>query len=473
MTPWILWCLLLLTALPLPAAQTAGSGSVQGRVCVIPIREDIGTPLVFLVRRGVKMAIQGEAEVLVLDMDTNGGSVDRTEEIIEILGQFKGRTLTYVNRRAFSAGAFIALATQKIYMAPEGVIGAAAPIMVGPGGGVENLNPTVEAKMSSAVAAMVRASAEKNGHNLDVADAMVRKSRALVIEGEVLNKEGEILTLTSQGAAKRYGNPPKPLLSAGTFPTLDDLLKSVESGVESRIVVEPTGWEQVGSFLGSQAVASLLLLAGIVGLYIEFKTPGFGLPGILGLTSFGLYFLGGYIAGLSGAGWALVFFLGVVCVGLELFVFPGTFVAGITGVLLMIVSLVMALVDTYPKPGSLIPSLPEGDFLLLPAKTVVIAFLGAAAAIAILNRFLPKTSLYGHLVSHTASGSATELAFEHTRQALLGREGVTTSALRPGGKGRFGDEWVDVISRGEMIDKGVRVKIVGFSGVEAVVEPLT
>ena len=74
--------------------------------------------------------------------------------------------MTYVNDRAFSAGAFIAVGTQRIYMAPQSVIGAAAPIMISPtGGGVEKMPDTYEAKMTSAVRALVRTQAEKNGYN--------------------------------------------------------------------------------------------------------------------------------------------------------------------------------------------------------------------------------------------------------------------------------------------------------------------
>src|SRR5881628_2746153 len=96
------------------------------KVYILPIREDIMPPLVYLVRRGVKEAMEAKADLLVLDMETNGGRLDTTREIISILEQFTGDTVTYVNKDAFSAGAFIAVATRKIYMAPGSVIGAAA-----------------------------------------------------------------------------------------------------------------------------------------------------------------------------------------------------------------------------------------------------------------------------------------------------------------------------------------------------------
>ena len=124
------------------------------RVFILPVREDIMTPLVYVVRRGVKEAMEAKADLLLLDMETNGGQANSTLEIMDILSQFKGQTVTYVNRNAYSAGMFIAVATQRIYMAPESVIGAAAPIMMSPGGmGVQDMPSTIKAKMTSALSA--------------------------------------------------------------------------------------------------------------------------------------------------------------------------------------------------------------------------------------------------------------------------------------------------------------------------------
>lgn len=189
-------------------AATPSDPATAKKVYILPIREDIMPPLVFLVRRGVKEAMDDQADLLVLDMETNGGRVDTTEKIIEILGRFKGQTATFVNRKAFSAGAFISVATQKIYMAPQSVIGAAAPILMMPGAGVEKMPDTMEAKMTSGIKALVRATAKKNGHNPDVVEAMIDKTKELKIGDTVLNKEGQILTLTNDEAEKTYGDPP-------------------------------------------------------------------------------------------------------------------------------------------------------------------------------------------------------------------------------------------------------------------------
>ena len=446
--------------------EIAAGGSRQ--VYVLPVRDDIAPPIVYLLRRGVKEAMEAGAELLVLDMETNGGRFDSTKEIIQILDQFEGLTVTYVNRDAYSAGAFIAVATKQIYMAPQSVIGAAAPIMMSPGGGgVDQMPATMEAKMTSAVAARVRASAEKNGHNTQVVEAMINKNKRLEIDGQVLNEEGQILTLTDVEAARKYGDPPKPLFSLGTVRDIETLVEDLGFGDAVVVRVEPTGAERLASWLNM--LSPVLLLIGIVGIYFEIKTPGFGLPGIAGLIAFALYFLGSYVAGFSGMEWVLIFVLGLVLVALEFFLFPGTIFVGLAGAGLMLLALVMAVVDIYPGG----PALPSIGQLRLPMTQILVAMLGAIVVAWGLGLVLPKTPLYEHLVSSSTSGerNVTELARVHLLQ--VGQVGVTTSPLRPGGKARFGDQILDVISQGELVDRGQKVRIIGHSGSEAVVEVLS
>ena len=472
-----LLAVLIPALIPSTAVAAEVSTNAAKKVYILPIRDDIMPPLVYLVRRGVKEAMEAKADLLVLDMETNGGRVDTTREIISILNEFKGDTVTFVNKDAFSAGAFIAVATKQIYMAPESVIGAAAPIIMSPGGdGVEKMPDTYEKKMTSAVKAMVRTTAEKNGHNIAVVEAMIDKTRGLVLtnvtaeatNAVVIAKEGDILTLTNTEAEKEYGNPPKRLLSSGTVKDLDTLIAQLGYAGATTHRVDPTGMEKIGSWLNM--ISPLLLIIGIAGVYIEFKTPGFGLPGIVGITAFALYFLGGYVAGLSGAEWVVVFVLGLALIIVELFVYPGTIIIGMLGATLMLAALIMAMVDLYPAttPGVL-PSMPSLDKFELPLKNLGIATLGGGLAIWIASLLLPKTPMYRAMVSQSATGMKTEALLEAKQKSLQGQIGVTTSALRPGGKAQFGDAIIDVISQGDMLPKGTRVQVIGSSGAEAIV----
>jgi membrane-bound serine protease (ClpP class) len=399
-------------------------------------------------------------------MDTHGGRVDVTEEIIQIISQFKGTTATYVNRKAFSAGAFISVATQKIYMAPESVIGAAAPIMLAPGGGTTALPDTVEAKMTSGISALIRATAQKNGHNVEVVEAMIDKNKVLKIDGETLNEKGKILTLTNREAEKKYGDPAKPLLSLGTFESIDALLDSLGYKSAPRIEIKATGAENAAFWLNK--ISPLLLIIGIIGVYIEFKTPGFGAPGIVGIIAFVLYFIGPFIAGISGLEWVLLFTLGLGLLIAEVFIFPGTLALGFIGGALMAISIFMALVDVYPG----MPALPSISQLRRPAQVLSWAALGVVAGVLILSRLLPETTIYRNLVSVSASGVKSVVTSEQRLRSLIGENGVATSPLRPGGKASIGGEIVDVITQGEMIPKGAKVRVVGYSGRDAVVEQL-
>jgi membrane-bound serine protease (ClpP class) len=471
MTRWLVLALILIFSLPGLNPRLHGAEDSGQVVYIIPIRENIMPPLVYLVRRGVKEAMEANADALVLDMETNGGRVDTTEKIIQILGQFPGLTATYVNTKAFSAGAFISFATQNIYMAPQSIIGAAAPVLMTPGAsGTQEMPDTMEVKTTSAVAALVRAQAEKNGHNVEVADAMVKKTKELIIDGKVLNERGQILTLTNREAEEEYGDPPRPLLSAGTVNSIDALLADLGMANARQVYVTPTGAEKIGFWIN--AISPLLLLVGMVCLYIEFKTPGFGIFGIAGILAFGLYFLGGYVAGLSGAGWILVFILGLILLGLEFFVFPGTFVAGFAGVALILVALVMAMVDIYP--GVPLPSVPlSTESLRDSLQNLLFAMIGSVVIAAILFRLLPHTPVYGALVSQGASGEASVREQEQRHAALHGQVGTTISPLRPGGKAQFGENIVDVMSQGELIPPGQKVRVIGRRGTEALVEAVS
>lgn len=462
---WLLGLLILGGAVS-PAQTNAPDAKTGTKIYILPIREDIMPPLVYVVRRGVKEAMEANAEAIILDMNTDGGRVDVTEEIIGIISKFKGATYTYVNDRAFSAGAFISVATQKIYMAPQSVIGAAAPIMMSPtgGGGAEKLNETFEAKMTSAIRALVRTQAEKNGHNIEVIEAMIDKTKELIIEEEVLNKEGNILTLTDRQAAKEYGDPSKPLLSSGTVESLDALISLLGYEGAERVEVQPTGAEKLGTWINK--IGPILLIIGMVGLYIEFKTPGFGLPGIVGIIAFAIYFLGGYVAGYSGSVWALLFVLGLVLVAVELFVFPGTFIAGASGIVLMLVALVMGMVDMYPGTPAM-PTLPDLQVPLRDLTIAIVISFGIAIALA---GFLPKTRLFHNLVSETASGVSSVEQIESQLSSRIGQTGVAIATLCPGGKARFDDQLLDVITRGEMVERGKPVKIIGHTGSNAIVQ---
>jgi len=209
-------------------------------------------------------------------------------------------------------------------------------------------------------------------------------------------------------------------------------------------------------------------LIGIVGIYIEMKTPGFGLPGIAGVAGFLLYFLGGYIAGLSGWEWTVVFLIGLGLFIVEIFVLPGTIFIGLIGGAMMLAALVMAMVDLYPGT----PSLPSFGQMREPLLRVLLSAALSIVVMVILSRVMLKTPMMSRMVDQGASGYRSDRQLVTVQSSRLGRVGKAVSILRPGGKARFEEEILDVVTQGEMIERGAAVRIIGFSGPEAVVEKI-
>ena len=463
-----------------PDDAPLGQAAAQKKVYVVPVREDIMPPILYVIRRGVKEAMAAEADCLILDMETNGGRVDITEEIFDIIGKFKGETVTYVNKDAYSAGAFIAVATEKIYMAPQSVIGAAAPIMMSPTGGVSEMPSTMEVKMNSAIRAKIRTQAEKNGYAVDVVEAMVDKTKKLERDGKIICEEGDILTLTNLEAEAKYGEATTRLLSSGTVESIDALIIALGYDGAQRVDVEPLGVEELGTWIN--AISPILLLIGIIGLYIEFKTAGFGVFGAVGIAALVLYFFGGYVSGMAGIEWVGIFVVGVALVAVELFLLPGTIFIGLIGVVCMFVALIMGMTDLYPNmpwfpagegKGNSMPQIEGTHFALpdfsRPIRDLLIAFALSVPIIWALAKYLPQTAFFAAFTSSAASGVESVAAVAAELESCLGQAGTSTMPLNPGGKVMFGDALCNVITQGEMIAAGTPVKVIGHRGSDLLV----
>jgi membrane-bound serine protease (ClpP class) len=448
---------LLACLLAFLAAPGVVRAAPPGPVVVIPIKTEISAAQFFFLRRALKEAERAEASAVVLDMDTYGGEVRAANDSMDALLKTRVPTYIYINPRAISAGALIALATQKIYMAPSAVIGAAAPVT----SGGEDLPKTMTDKTVSALSAMARAAAEKNGHRPEVADAFISKDREVKIGDVVVHKADSLLTLSASEATKLYDN--QPLLAAGLADSLEEMLKS--AGLTGAVqTIEPSGFEQAAFWITS--LAPLFLLGGMLGAYIEFKTPGFGLPGILSLCCFVIFFTGHYLAGLAGWEVGVFFFLGLLLVLGELILHPGTILPGVAGLLLMVGAVLWAMIDRYPGE----PFLPTTQMLARPLWNLGLALLLAILAGWVLAKYLPKTSFYHRIVLlSTVHGSPATAAAPRASAVQIGQSGTAHSMLRPAGKAEFGGQTVDVVTEGDFIDPGTAVRVVAMDGLRVVV----
>src|SRR6202162_3980654 len=435
----------------------------KGDVVVVPLRGEISPSLLMFLRRAEKLVETNGASAIIFEMNTYGGRLDAAEEITSVLNHAKIPTYTYINSNAGSAGALVALATQHIYMAPVSAIGAAAPVLATG----EDLPLTEREKTISYWSALIRGSALKNGHNPDIGEAFMNKDKEVKIGDRVIHAKGTLLTLNTQKAMEKING--NPLFADGVAESIADLAKKAD--LKGNVVsIKPTGFEQLALWL--TALAPLLLLGGIIGAYLEFKIPGASLPGIISAICFALFFLGHYLAGL--AGWEVValFVLGLSLVIIEIMFFAhSTIVFGVLGVLLMLASMLWAMIDRYPEQ----PFFPTGEMLAVPLRNLFIALISSALVIALLARYLPRTSVYRRFALMTSNPPGPSLAgaprdFATAIDLSPGTEGISLSILRPSGKARLLTQIIDVVTQGEFIPSNTSITVVRRDGMRVVVK---
>lgn len=430
------WVLLLVAAAA-PAWAQAG-----GAVYRIPVTGVVDMGLASFVERGLREAQDAGARAVVLDMDTPGGRVDAAQQIADAVDDADVPVYTYVNRRALSAGALIALATRGIYMRPGSTLGAATPVT---GEGAK-----ASEKVVSAMRSEFRSLAESRGLDARVAEAMVDEEVA--IPGVV--ERGKLLTL-STGDAERLGY---------AEPVADwDALMARLDGTGARVVDAEVNWaERVVRFLTHPMVSPFLLSLGFLGLLIEIKTPAFGLAGLAGLTSLGLFFGSHLLVGL--AGWEAIILLGagVVLLLAEALVIPGFGVAGVLGAVAVAASIFLSLVGSAPTVVDLLVALQ------------VVGTAGVITAVVTwqLLKRLPQDRRADSLLHQTAMTRERGYTSSRRRDDLIGLEGLALTDLRPAGTARIGDERIDVVSTGSWVQAGTPVRVVGAEGYRHVVEPV-
>ncbi|MEO0794037.1 MAG: hypothetical protein AAFX93_02685 [Verrucomicrobiota bacterium] len=432
-------------------------------VYVVPIEGPITDPQLFILRRALKEAIANDVEIVLIDMDTPGGALNVTLEMMEALDKFNGQSMTFVNSEAMSAGSYISVATDHIWMAPKAIIGAAEAVA----GGGQDIPESMQRKLDSYLRAKIRTfDKEDYRYRSDVLRAMMDPNFELVIDNKIIKREGELLSLTAAEAYALYGTPPQPLLADGIAEDIDDLLtQKLGAGNYQIKTFEVTWSENLAKWF--QTISPVLLGLGILLLYFEAQTPTFGVLGMAGACMLLLVFTSNYFAGLAGHEEILFFVVGVILIGVEIFLIPGTLISGLLGALLVVGSLLWAMADIWPEGSDgfeISPKVfyePVGQL----AWGFLITFLGVIA----LLKFVPKRWFHGGIILSSNVGDEASVlesggrSIDEEKGSALpepGTRGQAITDLHPGGQIDIGGRLFQARLNIGSLDKGAQVEVI-------------
>ncbi len=424
----------------------------------IPIQGTIDLGLPPFINRMLQEAKSMDAEVVVFDINTFGGRVDAATQIKDAILGADIKTVAYVNRRAISAGALITLSCEQVYMAGGGLIGAATAVDMSGKKGSEKVISFMREEMAS--------TAEKRGRNKDIARGMVDEELAfthLVINGDSVlvddiegQKEGKLISLTTDQAIK-YG------IADGSVETIDALLDSLGYSTAELIETSENWSEKIVRFLTDPVVASLLTTFGFLGILFELQSPGWGIPGFVGLACLILSLSVSYIAELATMSDMLFVFAGLGLILLEMLVIPGFGIVGLGGIGFMLYGLYLLL----------LPDIPVGEEIMEQAMDgFIIGLIGAVIGLVLLIRLMMKTKFWDQLTSPDIQKKEDGYSNTQGWETLDGLTGIADTDLHPSGWVKIGEQRVFVVSEGGFIDQGKEITVLSVDGNRVLVREL-
>jgi membrane-bound serine protease (ClpP class) len=426
--------------------SSIGFGQVNSKeinkIFTFKIDKDIDPGMNRRVKIALEKAKDEDADLIIIEMDTYGGAVNDADDIRTMLLESPIPIYVFINKDAASAGALISIATDSIYMAPGSSIGAATVVNGTDGAAAPD-------KYQSYMRSMMRSTAEAQGRDPKIAEAMVDEK--IQIDG--ITEEGSVITFSVSEAIK-YG------FCDGEYASISEILEAQNLQNAELITYEPDQTEQIISFFLSPAVSGFLILIIIGGLYFELQTPGIGFPLAASIIAVILYFIPYYLNGLAENWEIIVFFAGVILLAVELFVIPGFGVFGVLGIVCILAGLVLGMLPNQNFDFQFVPA----EDLFGALLTVIIA---SIASVGLVFWLTPKVNEWGAFSAVTlANTQQRSEGFTSTIYAneLIGKRGKVHSRLRPSGRVEIEGEIYDAYSRGEFLDQGEEVVVISTEG---------
>jgi membrane-bound serine protease (ClpP class) len=420
------------------------------KVYRIPINGTIDLGLPPYIERALDEAQSEGAAAVIFDINTFGGRVDAATQIKDAILGADITTIAFINRRAISAGALISLSCEKIYMTGGGLIGAATAVDMSGKKGSEKVISFMREEMAS--------TAEQRGRSKEIARGMVDEDlnfTHLVIEGDSVlvddvegRKEGKLISLTTEQAIK-YS------IADGTAETIDVLMDTLGYGKITLVETSENWSEKIVRFLTDPVVASLLTTFGFLGILFELQSPGWGIPGFVGLTCLILSLSASYIAQLATMSDMLFIIAGLALILVEMLVIPGFGIVGIGGMGIMLYGLYLLLLPDIPVGEEVLGSVMDG---------FIIGLFGAVIGLVLLAKLMIRSRFWNQLTA--PSMQKKDQGFSNTQgwEVFVGKVTTAETDLNPSGWIRIDGQRIFVISEAGFSDKGKEVSILSVDG---------
>jgi membrane-bound serine protease (ClpP class) len=476
----------------------------SAKAAVIVCKGTIDDGLYRSIKRRTRIALDGGYEYLIFEIETYGGLLKSADDIAKYLildipqMSNKAHTVAYVTTEAISAGAMISVSCRDIIMRENTTIGDCAPIVIG--GKLEGVER--EKTESFTRAAFTRA-AEANGYPVPLLKAMVTMQTEVyrlknlqtgefeffesdqlpqdpnlydLENKDLIVKDDELLTLTASQALE-YGIARATVLDlAGVLDFLAE--RDSVSFTHEPIILETTWSEEMVRWLNSPAVMAVLVMLALLGVYVEFNSPGLGLPGLVAAICFAIIIGSKYLDGLANWVEVVLFISGIILLLVEFLILPGFGLAGITGIVFIFAGLFGMLVKNPPNKLPWPESSVDWIYFTQGVLGLSMGFVGFVILAWLLSKYLPKIPFLGGLILVPAAAkqnipmrvSMTAMPESKIAGVKVGDKGEVISTLRPTGKARFGDAIVDVVAQGDFLNTGTMVEIVGIHGNRVIVK---
>lgn len=394
-----------------------------------------------LMELALRQAAEDSADYVIVEMDTYGGALNDADDIRTRVLDFKKPVYVFINKDAASAGALISIACDSIYMAPAASIGAATVVTA------EGV--AAPDKYQSYMRSIMRSTAEANGRDPRIAEAMVDETLGY----DSTFKAGKVITFSTSEAIQ-YG------YCEARVENIDQIME--RSGVTDYELVDFKlgASEKIIAVFLNPFLSGILILVILGGIYFELQTPGIGFPLLAAIVAAVLYFIPYYLSGLA-ANWEIVLFvIGLLLIGVEIFIIPGFGVAGVSGIALTVTSLILVMVNNDNLDFSFV----KFDTLMIAAVTTVVAIAGSVVLMFVGGMRLTNSRFFKRIALETSMDKSAGYTSSFMPESMVGKTGEAYTILRPSGKVMIDGEVYDAFTRGNYIEKGVKVVVTSDEG---------